>query len=202
MAQSPAPAVRAAFAERLRLLRITRGFKTARSLAQQLDIDENRYTRYERAEVEPDLTLFCRICGALGVTANDLLCFNEGPASGWAPAGNQESSVSVSGFHEPDVAATEVAPRRSGRLRQDSIAWRLAAAIAAVHQSTDDYNDGFALIQRTSAIFSRLQAAPFDVIASLTTDRQIASAPPDAKEALKSLIDQLIADIGAQVAEG
>ncbi|MBS0244706.1 MAG: helix-turn-helix transcriptional regulator, partial [Proteobacteria bacterium] len=54
------PLARAEFARRLRELRIPRGFRTARSLARALEIDENRYTRYERAEVEPDLDMIRR----------------------------------------------------------------------------------------------------------------------------------------------
>jgi len=38
-------------------------------------IEENRYTRYERAEVEPSLTVLLKICETLGVTPNDLLGF-------------------------------------------------------------------------------------------------------------------------------
>ena len=44
------PQVRRNFARRLRELRVLSGYKTARSLARTIGIDENRYTRYERAE--------------------------------------------------------------------------------------------------------------------------------------------------------
>ena len=64
---------RTIFARRLRELRVPRGFRTARSLATALGIDENRYTRYERAEVEPDLGLLMKICEVLALTPNDLL---------------------------------------------------------------------------------------------------------------------------------
>ena len=61
------------FAHRLRELRVPRGYRTARSLAKALGIDENRYTRYERAEVEPDLALIRRICAVLAISPSDLL---------------------------------------------------------------------------------------------------------------------------------
>lgn len=70
---SSSTASRTTFARRLRELRVPRGFRTARSLAQALGIDENRYTRYERAEVEPDLGLLVKICEVLALTPNDLL---------------------------------------------------------------------------------------------------------------------------------
>ena len=72
-----APKVRADFAKRLREQRVKRGYGKARSFARAIGIEENRYTRYERAEVEPDLTLIKRICDALRVTPDDLLGFSD-----------------------------------------------------------------------------------------------------------------------------
>jgi len=69
--------VRGRFASQLRYLRAQKGFTTARSLAQALGIEENRYTRYERAEVEPSLTLIHRICVTLQVSPNDLLGYSD-----------------------------------------------------------------------------------------------------------------------------
>ena len=70
-----APPVRAAFAKRLREQRVQGGYARARSFAQALGIDENRYTRYERAEAEPDLTLIHKICETLRVTPDELFGF-------------------------------------------------------------------------------------------------------------------------------
>ena len=71
------PAVRLEFAKRLRQLRIEKGFGHARDFARVLDIGENRYTRYERAEVEPSFVLLHRICVTLQVSPNDLFGFTE-----------------------------------------------------------------------------------------------------------------------------
>jgi transcriptional regulator with XRE-family HTH domain len=71
----PVPPVRREFARRLRQLRIERGFMHARKFSKTLGIEENRYTRYERAEVEPTLTLIHRMCEVLEVTPNDLFGF-------------------------------------------------------------------------------------------------------------------------------
>jgi len=68
-----APEIRLQFAKRLKLLRTEKGFTHARAFAKALGIEENRYTRYERAEVEPSLTLIHRICQTLQVSPNDLL---------------------------------------------------------------------------------------------------------------------------------
>ena len=77
MASVPAPAVRAEFARRLRALRAQRGYERARHFAKALGIEENRYTRYERAEVEPNLTLIFEICQKLAVTPNELMGYAE-----------------------------------------------------------------------------------------------------------------------------
>ena len=75
-AASPLPA-RGRFASQLRDLRAQKGFATARSFSQALGIEENRYTRYERAEVEPSLTLIHKMCVTLQVSPNDLLGYSE-----------------------------------------------------------------------------------------------------------------------------
>ena len=80
---SPAD-VRTRFGLRLKELRREAGFKTARSFAQVLNMQENRYTRYERGEVEPNLFNIGKMCRLLGVDANRLsgLTDNfEGPTS-------------------------------------------------------------------------------------------------------------------------
>src|SRR6185503_2038127 len=77
MAPSLAPNVRSQFAKRLKSIRTLRGFGRARYFAKSLGIEENRYTRYERAEVEPSLTLIHKMCEMLRVTPNELLGFTE-----------------------------------------------------------------------------------------------------------------------------
>jgi transcriptional regulator with XRE-family HTH domain len=72
-----APEVRLQFAKRLKQLRTEKGFLRARTFANALGIHENRYTRYERAEVEPNLTLIHKICGTLRVLPNDLFDLTE-----------------------------------------------------------------------------------------------------------------------------
>ena len=83
MAQDSAaapPEARARFASQLRRLRVQKGFATARQFALAIGIEENRYTRYERAEVEPSLTVLLKICETLGVSPNDLLGFSTPPS--------------------------------------------------------------------------------------------------------------------------
>src|SRR6476660_7643221 len=77
MAPMLAPEVRLQFAKRLKTMRTQRGFDRARYFARSLGIEENRYTRYERAEVEPSLTLINKMCETLRVSPNELLGFSE-----------------------------------------------------------------------------------------------------------------------------
>ena len=44
----------------------------ARNFARALGIEENTYTRYERAEAEPNLTLIDKICNVLRITPDAL----------------------------------------------------------------------------------------------------------------------------------
>jgi transcriptional regulator with XRE-family HTH domain len=67
------------FAERLRQLRTDRGFRYARALASVLGMHENRYTRYERGEVEPNIRTILSICAALDTNPSHLLGYGDGP---------------------------------------------------------------------------------------------------------------------------
>jgi transcriptional regulator with XRE-family HTH domain len=69
------PIERVHFANQLRKLRAERGYRTAKSFATALGIEENGYTRYERAEVEPCLTLIVEMCKLLKVKPNELLAY-------------------------------------------------------------------------------------------------------------------------------
>ena len=55
------------------------GYARARSFAKALGIEENRYTRYERGETEPDVTLIQKICQTLRITPDELFGY-EGAA--------------------------------------------------------------------------------------------------------------------------
>lgn len=110
MSSKSPPDARKAFAKRLRTLRAYRGINTAREMADRLGIDENRYTRYERAETEPDISLIIRICETLKVSPNALFlthATSDAPHSGLLPEsfdrdGERDPLASIS-KHEIDV---------------------------------------------------------------------------------------------------
>lgn len=61
------------FAVRLKQLRVLRGFRTARAFAQALQIDENRYTRWERGEVEPSVAMLAKMAEVLNLPVDILV---------------------------------------------------------------------------------------------------------------------------------
>lgn len=70
-----------AFATRLKQLRVLRGFRTARAFAQALEIDENRYTRWERGEVEPSVAMLAKMAEVLNLPVDILVSGGDVAAS-------------------------------------------------------------------------------------------------------------------------
>ena len=106
-----APDVRLQFAKRLKTMRTQRGFDRARYFARSLGIEENRYTRYERAEVEPSLTLIHKMCETLRVSPNELLGFAEsGMERPFEPAPGLAEAVNTLVGGDPDQRDDAPAP--------------------------------------------------------------------------------------------
>jgi transcriptional regulator with XRE-family HTH domain len=171
-----APDVRSRFATRLKRLRLQRGFERARFFARTLGIEENRYTRYERAEVEPSLTLLHKMCDTLRVTPNELLGFAEPPGEG--PTGASAARGEAQG--EGDRADPT-----------SSLAWRLAVETVAVrqeHVGRKAAGDALETIRETGNLFAELQAKPFGAVAEIVRDPSLKSAAPEKRAALAELI--------------
>jgi len=177
-----APDARSRFATRLKRLRLQRGFERARFFARTLGIEENRYTRYERAEVEPSLTLLHKMCDTLRVTPNELLGFAEPPGDASGPAG-------------PSAEGSRADPA-------SSLAWRLASATVAIRQEYlgRKATDALETIRETGSLFAELQAKPFGAVAEIVRDPSLKSAAPDKRAALAELIgcytDRVAATVG------
>mgnify|MGYP000976138763 CR=1 FL=1 len=189
MSDEQAHTARHEFARRLRELRVPRGFRTARSLAQTLGIDENRYTRYERAEVEPSLDLIRKICDALRLTPNDLL--GTGAARSLdllGAAGFGERQQPWIGGATPGPA--ERSAERPGQTR-DALCWLIARELSALEAELTDAPQGSGELQRAGTLFRRISNSPFDATAEILQHRAMSSLPGERTARIRALIDQL-----------
>lgn len=179
MAKTLAPEVRSQFAKRLKTMRVQSGFERARYFAKALGIEENRYTRYERAEVEPSLTLIQKICEVLRVSPNELLGFPE-----------QRSVPVLDGFSESaePFGHAQTPPERHREL----LAWRLASEVAAVRSGHraggKDPGDPFAVTRETGKLYQQLLKDPFNTIADIVGDEALKGLGPDRKSDLARLV--------------
>ncbi len=186
---TPAPAkplARLEFASRLRALRLQQGFRTARGFARTLNIDENRYTRYERAEVEPDLDLIQQICGVLNATPNDLLGVGQTrQRAADSPAG----TATPPGFASPSA---ELMAAGSPEIEFQSIALELCRRVVAVRQVRAGGPTGqLDASQQVTPLHDALKAQPFEIIRQIVGDRAVIEAPADTARDIHDLILRL-----------
>lgn len=192
------PAVREHFAKRLKELRIPRGFPTARSLSRALGIDENRYTRYERAEVEPDLSLLLKICGLLHASPNDLLIASAGFEDPQRPFTAEPSSESFHARSNSGVAHANTAP---DLLRRRAIAWQLASelvgcGVVAVNPATAA--NPMARLQLIKTLFGEIEADAFGAIGRILDGAKMKTVAPIDAGKISALVEELIAAIAAE----
>jgi transcriptional regulator with XRE-family HTH domain len=186
MAQTLAPEVRSRFAQRLKSLRTQRGFDRARYFAKSLGIEENRYTRYERAEVEPSLTLIHKMCETLRVSPNELL--------GFAELTHHDGSAGVGlALASAEDVLREPGGETGGKGTDavSSLAWSLAAEAAAIRHGRNKPKaaaDPLAALHETSALFSALQAEPFATVAAILGDAAHKDIGAEHKTRLAELI--------------
>ena len=88
-----------AFAIRLKQLRVLRGYRTARAFAQALQIDENRYTRWERGEVEPSDAMLAKMAEVLNLPVDILVSGGDVAAGLPSPMVTRESGPRVATSH-------------------------------------------------------------------------------------------------------
>jgi transcriptional regulator with XRE-family HTH domain len=181
MTKTLAPEVRSEFAKRLKDMRQQKGFPRARYFAKTLGIEENRYTRYERAEVEPSLSLIHKMCEVLQVTPNQLLGFPRRPPQ--PPPGLEEDAAEGLGSLE-NLSERQVEPQ----------AWRLATAVASVrsaHGTGAKPADPLALMGETSKLFQQLLKDPFNSVADIVSDEALQGLEPERKAEIARLVRAL-----------
>lgn len=198
MAVASPPPARASFSRRLRELRIPRGYKTARKLATALGIDENRYTRYERAEVEPDLTMLLRICETLGITPNDLFGISPPPGSiSSEPAKFSEpTSVPASPFgRDSEGASSRAGERDRAEAKRRALGWQLAREVALAEAATPGSGQAEGAIStmlRTSKMFQEIEADPFAFVARTVEAPALTTLDRSRQAKIAALIEDLI----------
>ena len=161
-----------------------RGFRTARSFARALEIDENRYTRYERAEVEPSLELIQRICQLLDIGPNELL----GHALTYAQ--HRPAAMGLAERHSPLIPAEprhdEAASAGNRTQQADALRWLIAREIVTLSGEVGDDQ-----LQRISQTFAKLDR-PFAGLAELLAGSDVArNGNAAATGRLRELVEQL-----------
>jgi transcriptional regulator with XRE-family HTH domain len=190
MPKALAPEVRAEFAQRLKELRVRSGYLRARYFARSLGIEENRYTRYERAEVEPNLTLIHKMCETLRVSPNELMGFAEYGGSANTPAFAEEG---------PENAASGSRAERQLAL----LAWRLASETVAnrsKHRAQSRASaDPLSTARETGKLFKQLQSDPFGTVAAIVADEDLKKLDARRKAEFADLIASYT-EVAAQAA--
>jgi transcriptional regulator with XRE-family HTH domain len=160
-----------------------------------LGIEENRYTRYERAEVEPSLTLLHRMCEILRVSPNALMGF-----AGYEGA----EAADIPAFAE-DPPGENADSEDSATRHRDLLAWRLASEAVAVHgkqrAKAKSSGDPLAVTREVGRLFQKLQNDPFSTVAEIVADDALKGLGSDRKAELAELVDAYT-DSVAQAAPG
>jgi transcriptional regulator with XRE-family HTH domain len=161
-------------------MRTQKGFPRARYFAKTLGIEENRYTRYERAEVEPSLTLINKICEVLQVSPNELLGIPRHRAHPGPGFGEEEQATL--GARDP-----------SGERHVEPVAWRLATEVVAVRNAHPGAggrpsNDPLAAMGETTKLFQQLLKDPFNTVAGIVAEGALQALDPERKAELVRLV--------------
>lgn len=155
-----------AFAIRLKQLRVLRGYRTARAFAQALQIDENRYTRWERGEVEPSVAMLGKMADILNVPV-DMLVSGGDVAANLAPSlGVRE--VGMASLQGSGPSAGAVSHEEPSRFAFDKSPQELSQNLLVASRA-----HLMSLLERRVATFS--QAEIDAMIAKLTNEL---SEPP------------------------
>ncbi|MGE0698368.1 MAG: helix-turn-helix domain-containing protein [Hyphomicrobiaceae bacterium] len=195
--ETDTPPARLDFARRLRELRVPRGFRTARSLARTLDIDENRYTRYERAEVEPDLDMIRRICEALAVTPNDLLGSGGSEATAEGSGKGALASNAVGGWRPGGTVVNSGGGYPGTPLGVATAAWQLAEAATDFRFRRPGSNGAGApsplsKLGHVGRLYRDLMQRPFETITELSADPALADTADGGTAAIEQHMVRLL----------
>ena len=202
------------FGSRLKTLRVSSGFKTAREVAALLGVSENAYARYESGRVAPRLGLIADICRVLRVTPNDLFLLPSGDPRDWL----NFTTMSGKGFGE---SATPLGLERQAALRKapaampasvlpgdqrahhlDMLRWQLANEFALGklwrRSSKASRAPAIGVTQRAAAeIYGQLVQAPIAPVTDFLIGAEFKLLPAKSRVRLNTLIEDYFAHLGA-----
>jgi hypothetical protein len=145
-------------------------------------MEENRYTRYERGEVEPNLLNIGRMCHLLGVDANRFL--------GLTDASDEQAGL---------AAETGGVCGQAKGTRRSTQAWRLASVIASLPSynagpsQPRGINDPLVQLRATLEIYRRLLTDdPTNIFAQFLNDDALSGLELSRKSELMSLINRFM----------
>ncbi len=188
-------------ADRLKALRLSSGYAKARHFARELGISENRYTRYERGEAEPDFALLRTICEKLGATPNELFGWSEAPARRAFTERDGPVVARAPGFAEEQPSPLEPPPDSAGAPptslppAAEMAAWRLASAFGGTgfgDHGASAQPAPLAPLRLTADIFLRLRQYPLATVARLLREMDYAALPPERQAMLSKEIEAFV----------
>lgn len=188
------------FAGRLRRLRQERGFAAARHFAQALGIPENRYTRYERGDSEPDLEDLYLFFEHLPASPNELFGVEGGKPTLKQPpgfaSGPQEPLTLTPDAPHGSISPLDEQPRRSDA---DAAAWTLATTVIR-HKRPDKTatHDHLTLaeLRETGMLFKVLCNDPYETVTRLVTTPDIERMTDAAVRDIEQAIAQYMRSLG------
>jgi transcriptional regulator with XRE-family HTH domain len=182
------------FTSRLRQLRQERGYAAARHFAQALGLPENRYSRYERGDSEPDIELIYAFCEKLPASPDELFGF-DAPASmqGFSSGPQALLKRADQPIDDHDRHATSPA---NPLMATEAAAWRLAATLARLKSgraASEPAN--LAELRATAQLFAALRNDPYETVARLVDGPEIAGLAVSATREVEMAIEQFLAGL-------
>ena len=182
------------FVNRLRLLRQERGFAAARHFAMALGIPENRYSRYERGDSEPDIDTIYRIFERLPASPNELFGLE---GSGQTPTGfSSGPQAQIEGYPTADANRAESGDVSSPLLDSEAAAWRLAAAITRISAGRAPAERAtLAELRATAHTFGALRSEPYETVARLVASPEFAALQPAAAREVEIAVAEFLSSL-------
>ncbi len=196
------------FGQRLRKLRIARGFTKARHIATKLGVNENTYSRYERGLNVPSLQLLKLICVTLDASIYDLLPYtgksHRAPSSLMVPAtsagcavleGPPQACATVGELRlDSQIWQTQPKPKCDLYLECSMSAWAVAEVAAKLPSGKlSTHNERVSSLAIAASIYLKLKSDPFGTISLIVEDLKVSGADAEVWDRISRSVDQFAA---------